>query len=214
MSRYIDISVPVYPGMTVWPGAPSPRFDLRCDMEHGAEANDSDVFFNLHSGTHVDAPSHFVRGGRTADDLSLDTLMGDAYVAEIPLDVDSIGGALLDSLNIPATTKRLLLRTKNSALWQTRPGEFVADFTAVNEDGASWLVRRGIELVGIDYLSIQRFHDGPEAHVVLLGAGVIILEGLNLSEVAPGWYELICLPMKLKGLEGAPVRALLKELSK
>lgn len=214
MTRLIDITVPVHPGMTVWPGAPSPRFDRRCDMEHGAEANDSDVFFNLHSGTHVDAPSHFVRGGNTADDLSLSTLMGDAYVAEVPHEIDSIDDVVFESLKIPVSTKRLLLRTKNSALWQTRPGEFVPNFTAVNENGALWLVRRGIELVGIDYLSIQRFHDGPEAHVVLLGAGVIILEGLNLSEVAAGWYELICLPMKLQGLEGAPVRALLKELSK
>lgn len=214
MSRYIDITVPVHPGMPVWPGAPSPRFDRRCDIEQGAEANDSDVFFNLHSGTHIDAPSHFVRGGRTVDDVSLGALLGSAYVAKVPDEIDCIDDQVLEALEIPVTTKRLLLRTKNSRLWQTKPGEFVPDFAAVNQDGASWLVRREIELVGIDYLSIQRFHDGPEAHVVLLEAGVIILEGTNLSEVAPGWYELICLPMKLKGLEGAPVRALLKELSK
>jgi arylformamidase len=213
MSRYIDITVPVHPGMTVWPGAPSPRFDRRCDMERGADVNDSDVFFNLHSGTHVDAPSHFVRGGGTADDLSLSTLIGSAYVAEVPSEIDCIDGDVLEALEIPAATKRLLLRTRNSDLWRTKPEEFVPDFVAMTKEGASWLVRRGIELVGIDYLSIQRFHDGPEAHVVLLEAGVIILEGTDLSDVAPGWYELICLPMKLKGLEGAPVRALLRELS-
>jgi arylformamidase len=183
-------------------------------MEQGADVNDSDVFFNLHSGTHVDAPSHFVRSGSTADDLSLSSLIGSAYVVEVPRDIDCIDGLVLEALKIPDATKRLLLRTKNSDLWQTHPGEFVPDFVAINQDGAFWLVRHGIELVGIDYLSIQRFHDGPEAHVVLLEAGVIILEGANLGEVEPGWYELICLPMKLKGLEGAPVRALLKELSK
>src|SRR3546814_15527500 len=136
-TEYIDITVAIHPGMTVWPGAPSPRFEQRLDMEHEADVNDSDVFFNLHSGTHVDAPSHFVRGGRTADDLSLNTLIGKAYVVEVPPQVDCIDSRVLEALGIPGATKRLLLRTRNSALWTTKPGDFRSEERRVGKEWVS-----------------------------------------------------------------------------
>jgi arylformamidase len=117
---------------------------------------------------------------------------------------------VLESLALPADVQRLLLKTRNSLLWRSGIQEFDPNFVALTAEAAQWVVDRGMAVVGIDYLSIQRFADGPATHQILLGAGVVVIEGLDLSQVEPGNYELFCLPLKLKGVEGAPARVILK----
>ncbi len=184
----------------------------RRNMINGDKCNDSDLSCNLHTGTHVDAPLHFLADGADVTALALDTLIGPAVVAALP-EVDVITADDLERLALPPHTRRLLLRTRNSESWSRGDREFHRDFVALTADAAHWVVARGIQLIGVDYLSVQRFHDGPETHITLLQAGVVILEGLNLSQVVPGDYELICLPLKLAGAEGAPARTVLRMLS-
>ena len=143
------------------------------------------------------------------DRLDLGTLVGPCVVGEVP-EVGEITPAHLEALGLPAGTVRLLLKTRNSALWDRPDHPFFEDYAALTPDAARWVVDHGIRLIGIDYLSIQRFADAVSTtHLVLLGAEVIIVEGLDLREVAPGAYQLTCLPMKLADADGAPVRAIL-----
>jgi arylformamidase len=177
----------------------------------GSASNDSRLACSVHVGTHVDAPGHFIENGSTVEQLPLDILMGRTWVAEA-LTADVITPDLLEDLDMPAGTTRLLFKTRNSSRWENPEQPFKTDFVALNADAATWIVEHGIRLVGIDYLSIQMFED-PEAptHRILLEAGVIIVEGLNLRNVRPGSYRLICLPLKLAGSDGAPARAVLIE---
>lgn len=211
MSRLIDISLTVSERLVRWPGSPSVRFERRLDLDKGDVATDTSVYLNLHTGTHVDAPAHFIAGGKTVEQLDPELFVGPAFVACLPAEVKAIGAESLEKLSIPTKTERLMLHTGNSRLWEQGHQEFVTDFAALTADGAAWVAKRGIQLIGIDYLSIQRYHDGPETHRILLEAGIVILEGLNLSAVTiPGRYELICLPVKFEGVEGAPARAVLR----
>jgi arylformamidase len=194
--------------MPVWPD--SAGFDLTrsSDVAAGAESTVSLIRTDLHCGTHVDAPAHFVPGGAEIADVPLDALVGDAYLAELG-DVDRIGRRELDAVGVPPDVERLLLRTRNSALWANPRHPFRRDFVALSEDGASWVVERGIRVVGIDYLSIQLFAGAPEVHRLLLGAGVVVIEGLDLRAAQPGWHTLVCLPLRIVGAEAAPARAIL-----
>lgn len=203
--------MPVASSLPVWPGDRKPAIELVMSLESGDSFNVSHLSMNVHTGTHVDAPSHFIKGGTTVDALSLEALIGPAYVGYLP-DVEQIFPTDLEGLEIPQQTKRLLLRTRNSQLWTQGAREFTPDYAALTPKAAEWIVKRGVWLVGVDYLSVQRFHDAePTTHKVLLEAGVVILEGLNLSTIAPGSYQLLCLPLKLAGCEGAPARAVLVE---
>ena len=190
--RVVDVSVPVRPGMIVYPGDPEVRLERVRSIADGDVANLSRLDLGVHSGTHVDAPLHFVEGGGTVETLPLDVLVGPCVV------VDG-----LDPEAVPAGAVRVLFKTPNSRLWDR--GEFSEDFVALDGDGAQALVGRGVRLVGIDYLSIG----DEEAHRVLLGAGVVAVEGLDLREVEPGEYHLVCAPLRLEGAEGAPARVLL-----
>lgn len=209
-SKYIDISVAVSPDLPVWPGSTPIEFQRTLDLSDGDEATDTTLHLSVHTGTHVDAPMHFIPGGRSVEALPLEMLIGPAYVAEVDATVGVITAEILQRLTIPPGTQRLLLHTRNSALWQQREREFDPNFVALSADAAQWVVDQGIQLVGVDYLSVQRFYDGPETHQILLGAEVVVIEGLNLTAVAAGIYDLLCLPIKLQGLEGAPARVLLK----
>ncbi len=208
----IDISVSLHPAMPTWPGSTGVQLLPTMQLAAGDPANVSRLDCDVHSGTHIDAPRHFLAEGKTVEHLALDVLIGPATVTYLP-EVTAITATNLAELNIPAGTRRLLLRTRNSELWATGVNEFQPDFVALTADAAQWLVDRGIQLIGIDYLSIQRFADGPLTHQILLEAEVIILEGLNLASVAPGEYELLCLPLALIGIEAAPARAVLRPLS-
>lgn len=180
-------------------------------MDKGDPYNLSRLDFNLHTGTHVDAPLHFLQNGTTVEKLPLDVFVGPCYVAHLPDTADITVDELVD-LNLSSGIERLLLRTRNSELWATNTTEFKKDFVALTHDAAQWIVDKGIKLIGVDYLSVQRYHDDARTHQILLGADVIALEGLNLSGIKPGFYELICLPLKLVGAEGAPARAVLRHM--
>jgi arylformamidase len=163
---------------------------------------------SCHTGTHVDAPDHFLNNGITVDDLTLDLLVGRAYVLHLP-DVSMITASVLMRADIPPRTRRLLFKTRNSTLWATGNQEFQTDFVALSVDAAELLVDRNVKLVGIDYLSIAPYKSGTAVHTILLSAGVVVVEGLDLSQVSQGRYNLHCLPLKLGGADGAPTRAVL-----
>lgn len=211
MAHYLDVSLTISPDLPQWPGSPPIELKRRRDMAQGHKANDSLLACGVHTGTHVDAPVHFLAHGTDVTQLPLDILIGPAVVVALP-DVAAITADILEGLNLP-NTQRLLLRTRNSESWQRGERDFQPDFVALTADAARWVVQRGIRLIGVDYLSVQRFHDDHETHLVLLEAEVVIVEGLNLAQAAPGNYELICLPLKLAGADGAPARAVLRSLS-
>jgi arylformamidase len=211
MSRVHDITVAFRPDGPLWPNDPPPSVTLMKSVEGGYRCNVTRLDTGVHFGTHLDAPRHFIEGGRTVDELDLSVLVGPCTVAEVP-DVAAIGPEHLDALDLAPDATRLLLKTRNSAFWDDPTHEFRKDFTALTADAAQWVVDRRIRLIGIDYLSIQLFDDAVSTtHLVLLGAEVIIVEGLDLRAVGPGDYHLTCLPMKLAGADGAPVRAILTE---
>ncbi len=209
--RLLDVSVGLGPGLPVWPGSGGLRVRRVQEIASGDLANVSELACDVHVGTHVDAPDHYVDGSTSVDGLDLEVLVGPAWVADCS-GVASIDAAALEAAAIPRGTRRLLLRTSNSGLWREGRG-FVSDYVALTADAARWLVEQAVDLVGIDYLSIQRFADPPDVHTTLLGAGVVVVEGLDLSLAAPGAWELICLPIKLLGAEAAPARVLLRRQS-
>ncbi len=208
-SSWIDVSVPLYNGMVHWPGDAS--FERNSDMRiaDGDVANLSRMACSVHTGTHMDAPLHFIDGGESIDQVPLDTLIGPVRIIGIE-NAAEIRAADLAQLNL-AKGERVLFRTSNSSrLWQ-RDG-FEEGYVGIAPDGAEVLAKAQVRLVGVDYLSVGLFASGnPETHRTLLGAGIWIIEGLNLSEVEPGGhYEMICLPLKIVGAEGAPARVVLR----
>jgi len=203
-----DITLPITPDMPVWPGDLGVSRELVSTIESGDPANVSHLSLGAHTGTHVDAPFHFIPGGETLDQVSLDNFVGPAFVIEIP-GVDIVTGADLRQTKIPAGTARLLVKTRNSEIWRRGEKTFQTDFVALSPDAAQYMVDLGIKLVGIDYLSIAPYKSSRPTHEILLGAGVAILEGIDLSAIVPGQYTLYCLPLKLVGADGAPARAIL-----
>jgi arylformamidase len=199
----IDISIPIRPGMVVYEGDPPVLLERALSIADGATANVSRLDFGVHSGTHVDAPVHFIEGAAGAEALPLDALVGPAEVVDATALQDVLDEDALRGLAISERAARVLFKTKNSRLWQL--DEFTHDFVRLSADGARYLVRRGVRLVGIDYLSVG----DEEAHVELLRAGVVPLESLDLRGVEPGDYCLVCLPLRIVGSDGAPARAIL-----
>ena len=206
--RLYDISVGVSPEIPVWPGDPPVVLERVMSMENGDEANISRIQSGVHVGTHIDAPIHFVEGGATVDAIPLKSLLGRAYVVDLRK-ADMLDAAALESARIPPRTRRLLFKTRNSELWISGESSFQKDFVAVDVSGAEWLVKKGVKLVGVGYLSVAPFNDGGPTHRILLEAGVVVVEGLNLARVSKGRYTLYCLPVKLMGSDGAPARAVL-----
>lgn len=208
MPAVLDISMPLDGRTPTWPGSPGYALSTHLSLSEGDIANASAIEMDVHCGTHVDAPRHFVEDGRTLDQLGLGPFVGPAWIADA-VGHPVIDASLLNALDIPRDTTRLLLRTDNSL--NRREAPFYEDYVGVAPDGAQWIVDRGIELVGIDYLSVQLFHDPPNTHQILLCAGTVILEGLALTDARPGPWRLVCLPMRLVGAEAAPARAVLLE---
>ncbi|MFL5573947.1 MAG: cyclase family protein [Gemmatimonadaceae bacterium] len=207
MSRIYDISVPIRTGGLVYPGNPEIDVSLQQAVAKGASANVSLVRFGSHTGTHADAARHFFDDGQSVDHIPLDRLIGPALLLSFDENVRAVGVAELRSQHLNGH-KRILLRTRNSALLSRR--EFVNDYTYLAPDGAQFLVDSGVELVGIDYLSIEQFHSGHHrTHRTLLERSVVIVEGLDLSSPPAGEYQFICLPLRLEGCDGAPARAVL-----
>jgi len=204
-----DISVPLRSGGVVYPGNPAISITAQQAISQGAGANVSRIDIGSHSGTHVDAPKHFFDDGAGADTLPLDVLMGPARLIAVDDAVKSVGETELRAHDLRGVT-RLLIRTRNSAWLASGSTEFHPDYTFLSPEGAAYLVGLGVKLVGVDYLSVEQFHSGHHrTHRTLLGADVVIIEGLVLTEPPPGDYELRCLPLRLTGLDGAPARAVL-----
>jgi arylformamidase len=205
---WIDVSVPLRSGMVHWPGDPAVSIELVAAMARGDDADVTALNIGAHTGTHMDAPSHFVPGAASLDALDPDAVLGPARVISIT-DPVAVTAAELERHGIEPG-ERLLFRTSNSdRCWST--DDFVEDFVYISEDAAALLAERRVRLVGIDYLSVGGFHaDGVAIHRRLLGAGVWILEGLDLRGASPGRYEMACLPLRLAGAEGAPARVLLR----
>ena len=206
--RIYDISMGVQPGMPVWPGDPPVILERSESIADGGHANVSRIACSVHVGTHVDAPIHFVEGAATVDRTPLKVLVGRVYVVHLPR-ADVLDARVLDAAGIPPRTRRVLFRTRNSTQWARGERSFRKDYIAVAPSGAEWLVRKGVHLVGVDYLSVAPFDKTEETHRILLGAGVVVVEGLYLADVKQGRYTLYCLPLKLIGSDGAPARAIL-----
>jgi arylformamidase len=210
MSRLYDITLPITESMITYPGNPPVQVQPHSRIADGDDANVTALSFGSHTGTHLDAAHHFVDGGQTVDQLPLDVLLGPAVVVQLPSDVRAIGRDELARLELNGE-ERVLLRTRNSAL--LHKDEFDEDFAHLTGEGAEYLLELGVRLVAIDYLSIEAFDaDEPAAHRTLLQREVIVVEGVDLSDVPAGRYELLCLPLKVAGIDGAPVRAVLRPL--
>jgi len=207
-ANWIDVSVPLYTGMAHWPDNPPVEIERVMSIERGDAANVSKLSFGAHTGTHMDAPLHFLRDGISIDQMPLSATMGRARVIEIS-DPESVKPAELEPYGIQLG-ERVLFKTRNSQhCWHT--DTFVKDFVYISREAAVYLAKLQVQTVGVDYLSVGGFFkDGAETHHALLGAGIWIIEGLNLSQVQTGDYDLLCLPLKLRGSEGAPARAVLR----
>jgi len=207
MPRIFDISVPVMNGGVVYPGNPEIHIEAQQDMAKGDSSNVSLLSIGSHTGTHVDAPKHMIPNAVGIDQVPLDALIGPAVVVDFDDDVMAVTEAYLRAQPIDGH-ERVLLKTRNSQFIRER--EFHRDYTYLAPDGAEYLASLGVRLVGIDYLSIEQFHSGHHrTHKTLLSRGIVIVEGLDLSEPPPGTYELYCLPLLLAGIDGAPSRAVL-----
>ena len=206
-----DVTVPLSNELPTYPGDPGIEIRDWITLANGDPANVSVLNFGAHTGTHVDAPAHFIEGAKKVESLELDVLIGEAEVIAVPEDHRVIDEEFVTA-NSPPGTRRILFKTRNSEFWNEPTPQFHTDFTYLDLRAAQVLVERGVKLIGIDYLSIEKFESDNETHRALLSRGVVILEGLNLGEVPAGSYELICLPLRLrsdKG-DGAPARVVLR----
>lgn len=212
--KIYDITVPISAELPVYPGDPNIQLERIMSLENGDIANVTRLCCSTHIGTHVDPPSHFIAGAMSLDELPLETLIGTARVIDVG-DVPAIDRAVLDKVlddsDLNGAT-RVLFKTLNSSFWPESK-TFREDFVYIEPDAARRLVELGVQLVGIDYLSVEKFNfDEPATHLVLLGANVIIVEGLALRDVPPGDYELLCLPLKIKDGDGSPARVVLRSI--
>ena len=209
-----DVTVPLLNELPTWPGEPAVKITDFSSLANGDSANVTALNFSAHTATHVDAPAHFIEGAAKVESLDLNVLIGEAEVIEVPEDYRAIDNEFVLAHCSPGA-KRILFKTRNSAFWSEPKLEFRQDFTYLDLEAAKTLAQRGVKLVGIDYLSIEKFHsEKHETHLALLSHGVVIVEGLNLSDVPAGRYELICLPLRLRSNkgDGAPARVVLRTL--
>src|ERR1041385_1897626 len=210
--KIYDVSVPLSNATPTYPGDPGIEIKKWFTLAKGDAANVSLINFGLHSGTHVDAPAHFIEGARTVDTLPLTSLLGEAHVIDVTPDRNTIDERFVDEA-VPAGAKRVLFKTRNSNFWNEPDGGFQEDYVSIEPAAARKLAANGIIVVGIDYLSVEKFGSKSfETHVALLSKEVVIIEGLDLREVPAGVYELICLPLRIAGGsgDGAPARVILR----
>jgi len=205
--KWIDVTLSMGDQMPCWPGDQPFQREIQAEIGKGGPCNLSRISTGLHAGTHVDAPFHFIADGKRVDELDLELLMGPCRVIELPLHKKTIEKQDLEAL-VPKGTTRLLVKTANGGLLHQK--EFYKDFVAFSPAAIEWLLEQGVRLLGIDYLSIAPYGDDGTVHRLFLRSNeTVALEGLDLTEVKPGHYYLICLPMKVQGADGAPARVLL-----
>jgi arylformamidase len=207
--KIFDITLTITPDLPVWPGDLKVELARVKKMEEGSHDNLSQMRMGVHTGTHVDAPYHFVADGKKIDQVDLKQLIGPVQVVQIPDDVTLITAEVLKKAQIDTNIHRILFKTRNSHCWLKENKVFEKDFVGISEDAARFLVDLKMIFVGLDYLSVAPFRNSVPTHVTLLGAGMVLLEGADLSRVDPGRYTLYCLPLKLGATEGAPARVVL-----
>jgi arylformamidase len=206
--RIYDITLTISPELVVWPEDPPVELYRTSQISSGDISNVSHINMSAHTGTHIDAPFHFIEGGETAENIPIELLIGRVYLLHLP-EAELITVDMVKDSPIPPRTKRVLFRTRNSDHWQKDTRSFDKNYVALSSEAAEYLIGRGVKLIGVDYLSVAPFDDVESTHQILLQSGVVIVEGLDLSKVPQGRYTLYCLPIKLRGADGAPARAIL-----
>lgn len=212
--KIYDISIPITPTMPVWPGDPPAEITPISAITQGDSVNISQLNMGVHCGTHIDAPKHFIDGGSTVEQIPLEKLIGTVLVLEIDPTVNVITDVILKQhpdINLLKQASKIIFRTRNSSLWHEYPNQFRPDYVGIDSSGATYLSQLHLDLIGIDYLSIAPYEETIEPHRILLTHDIVLLEGLNLSSVPSGIYDLYCLPLKLANCEGSPARVLLIE---
>jgi len=210
--KIYDITLPISPDMAVWPGDPSVKIQQLSSIENGEEANVSQIRMSVHTGTHIDAPKHFLQEAGSIDKLPLEKLMGEALVLRIDDKVDVIDEKTLKNhpnVDDLVNCKKVLFKTRNSQYWDENKTRFNENYVGLNTSAAAFLAELNLDLIGVDYLSIAAYADSEAPHKILLGKGIILLEGINLQSVPPGIYHLICLPLPIVDSDGSPARAIL-----
>jgi len=209
MQNWIDVSIPISSELPVWPGDPTPQLTWLSQISGGEGINLSKIDMSLHSGTHIDAPSHFIEGGLAIDEIPLELLIGEVQVINVPKELKIIKDSFLNTLNYEIP-KKIFFKTNNSFMHYLHDKNFLKDYVGIDRSGAKWLVDHKVKVVGIDYLSVAPYWEAAETHRILLEANVIVIEGLDLSRIQEGAYRFICLPISIKGREAAPVRVVVQ----
>ena len=210
--KIYDISVPIRPGMPHWPGDPPIKLEKIASIQAGDSANITQIQMCVHTGTHIDAPHHFLAQGKTVDQLAVESFYGEVLVMAFPDNLDVITGQALAAHTEVSRLKkasRVLFKTRNSKLWKAHPETFQENYVGLDASGARFLSELDLSLIGLDYLSVAAFHDTHQPHQILLSREIILLEGIDLSRVEPGHYHLLCAPLLIEGCEGAPARVFL-----
>lgn len=206
---FYDVSVSIRTDLPVWPGHPDVEMESVLRLSRGDENNVTSLGIATHTGTHVDAEWHFINDGRTLEALTPDRLIGPCFVADLTGVGSNASAQDFENAGVPDDTTRLIIKTRNSDIWSTSPSEFDTSYCGIAPDGAEWLVDRGIDLIGIDYHSVEPYGAPGTTHRIILGAGLIILETIDLRNIEPGHYTLYCLPLRIDGVDGAPCRTVL-----
>ncbi|MBK8801075.1 MAG: cyclase family protein [Fibrobacteres bacterium] len=208
---WVDLTHPLSERTPTWEDAELYQRETVCTIDSGCPVRVSRITSSTHNGTHLDAPAHFLEHGRFVEDLSLDVLVGPAWIAQTA-DAAILDAPLLESLHIPPTARRILFKTANSKRRLMHCSKFSRDYVGLETSGAQWLVDRGVMLVGLDYLSVQAYTASDDTHRILLANDSILVEGLDLDRVSTGWWDLVCLPLLARELDGAPARVIARAI--
>lgn len=212
--RIYDISIPISPSMAVWPGDPPVEIRQLSSIKQGEDANISQISMCVHTGTHIDAPKHFLKDSRSVDKLPLKKLMGEVLVMQFMNGVDVIDEQSLKShpkLDDLLKCNKVLFKTRNSQNWEDNQNKFTEKYVGLNTSAAAFLAELNLDLIGVDYLSIATYDDSEKPHKILLNKEIVLLEGINLHDVQPGIYNLFCLPLPIVDSDGAPARVILTD---
>lgn len=210
--KIYDISIPISPTTVVWPDDSQVAIRNLFKIADGDNANVSQISMSLHTGTHIDAPYHFIDNGKTIDQVPLEKLVGKVLVMAFADHIKVINEQALVShpmLQELLNAKKVLFKTSNSSHLDMSQGKFSEDYVGIDKSGAQYLAGLNLDLIGVDYLSVAIFDDTQEPHQILLSKEVVLLEGITLKKIPPGFYNLYCLPLPVSGSDGAPARTIL-----
>lgn len=207
-----DISTPIRNSMPIWPGDTPVELQQVSSINNGENTNVTQIQMSVHTGTHIDAPRHFINAGKSVDEIPLSKLVGSAFLMEIDQEVDLITAGILEShphRDMLENHKKVLFKTRNSSEPIKNPNNFYEDYVGIDSSAASYLSQLKLDLVGMDYFSIASFEDLLQPHLILLKNEIVLLEGIQLEHIPEGIYRLYCLPLLIPGCDGAPARAIL-----